>query len=298
MVLRRVVVDEEPVLDVLAGVGEVEAEHLDRAAGAVVRRGDVVADHVAAEGDGDVLERGVPADHGALGASGGRRRRPSPGSSRRSAGRRRRRRTRRCRRTSPSPGTAPRPWPRRGRRAVTSSWPAIAWSPPWPVTVTTTGSASAVSAGTSTVKTRRRGVPDPGADPVGRARSRTGRAPSRATGTRSAVTPPGSLDLDVEAVAGERRVVVQALQPLERREPPDLLAPGRDRVVGQVEGTHRVEVGGDIQAHQPTAPSICSSISRLSSRAYSIGSSLAIGSMKPRTIIAIASSCSMPRDMR
>ena len=51
-------------------------------------------------------------------------------------------------------------------------------------------------------------------------------------------------------------------------------------------------------AGQPTAPSICSSIRRLSSRAYSIGSSLAIGSTKPRTIIAIASSCSMPRDMR
>ena len=49
---------------------------------------------------------------------------------------------------------------------------------------------------------------------------------------------------------------------------------------------------------QPTAPSICSSMSRLSSRAYSIGSSLAIGSTKPRTIIAIASSCSMPRDIR
>ena len=61
-------VDEEAVLDVLAGVGEVEAEHLDLAAGAVVRRGDVVADHAAAEGDRDVLERGVATDHRALGA--------------------------------------------------------------------------------------------------------------------------------------------------------------------------------------------------------------------------------------
>ena len=49
---------------------------------------------------------------------------------------------------------------------------------------------------------------------------------------------------------------------------------------------------------QPTAPSICSSIRRLSSRAYSIGSSLAMGSTKPRTIIAIASSSVMPRDIR
>ncbi len=49
---------------------------------------------------------------------------------------------------------------------------------------------------------------------------------------------------------------------------------------------------------QPTAPSICSSIRRFSSRAYSIGSSRAIGSMKPRTIIAIASSSLIPRDIR
>jgi hypothetical protein len=38
--------------------------------------------------------------------------------------------------------------------------------------------------------------------------------------------------------------------------------------------------------HQPTAPSIWSSISRLSSSAYSIGSSRAIGSTKPRTMVA------------
>ena len=50
--------------------------------------------------------------------------------------------------------------------------------------------------------------------------------------------------------------------------------------------------------HQPTAPSIWSSMRRLSSRAYSIGSSRAIGSMKPRTIIAMASSSAIPRDMR
>src|SRR5690606_27367153 len=50
--------------------------------------------------------------------------------------------------------------------------------------------------------------------------------------------------------------------------------------------------------HQPTDPSICSSMSRLSSSAYSIGSSRAIGSTKPRTIIAIASSSARPRDIR
>ena len=50
--------------------------------------------------------------------------------------------------------------------------------------------------------------------------------------------------------------------------------------------------------HQPTDPSICSSMRRLSSRAYSIGSSLAIGSTKPRTIVAMASFSSRPRLIR
>ena len=49
---------------------------------------------------------------------------------------------------------------------------------------------------------------------------------------------------------------------------------------------------------QPTAPSIWSSISRLSSSAYSIGSSRAMGSTKPRTMVAAASSSVMPRLIR
>src|SRR5699024_121941 len=56
--------------------------------------------------------------------------------------------------------------------------------------------------------------------------------------------------------------------------------------------------GGVGHGGQPTDPSICSSIRRLSSSAYSIGSSLAIGSTKPRTIMAIASSSARPRLMR
>ena len=137
-----------------------------------------------------------------------------------------------------------------------------------------------------------------------------------------------------QAVGVTGGVVERAGEPLERREAPDLLAAGGHRVVVEVEGAHRVQVGlhvvhleggghavAGVSSHghvwgvflasgasggaggsdgrrQPTAPSICSSMRRLSSRAYSIGSSLAIGSTKPRTIIAIASSSSMPRDMR
>jgi hypothetical protein len=53
-----------------------------------------------------------------------------------------------------------------------------------------------------------------------------------------------------------------------------------------------------VRRRQPTAPSICSSISRFSSSAYSIGSSRAIGSTKPRTMVAAASSSVMPRLIR
>ena len=61
---------------------------------------------------------------------------------------------------------------------------------------------------------------------------------------------------------------------------------------------HQIGQGGCAAHGQPTAPSICSSISRFSSSAYSIGSSRAIGSTKPRTIIAIASSSVRPRLIR
>src|SRR5690606_16331165 len=50
--------------------------------------------------------------------------------------------------------------------------------------------------------------------------------------------------------------------------------------------------------HQPTDPSICSSMRRLSSSAYSMGSSREMGSTNPRTIMAMASVSGMPRDMR
>jgi len=53
----------------------------------------------------------------------------------------------------------------------------------------------------------------------------------------------------------------------------------------------------DRGAH-PTLPSISSSISRFSSTAYSSGSSFAIGSMKPRTMSAMASSSLIPRLIR
>ena len=49
---------------------------------------------------------------------------------------------------------------------------------------------------------------------------------------------------------------------------------------------------------QPTDPSICSSTSRFSSSAYSIGSSRLIGSTKPRTIMPMASSSERPRLIR
>lgn len=49
---------------------------------------------------------------------------------------------------------------------------------------------------------------------------------------------------------------------------------------------------------QPTEPSICSSMSRLHSTAYSIGSVRVIGSMKPLTTMLIACSSDRPRLIR
>ena len=74
---------------------------------------------------------------------------------------------------------------------LTSSWRAMAASPPRPVTVTRTGSASSVSAGTSTVKTC-------GEAAQTRAATRSvGTKPDRprsesATSTLPAVAPAGS----------------------------------------------------------------------------------------------------------
>jgi hypothetical protein len=125
-------------------------------------------------------------------------------------------------------------------------------------------------------------------------------------------------------VRPRRGVPQQRADPIHGSEPPLLLAARRHREVRDVErrstlGARLLRHHGGLtvgvrgrhtlvclsrtrsllqQRHQPTAPSICSSMSRLSSRAYSMGSSRAIGSTKPRTIIAIASSSVIPRDMR
>jgi hypothetical protein len=53
--------------------------------------------------------------------------------------------------------------------------------------------------------------------------------------------------------------------------------------------------GGVTHGPQPTDPSICSSINRLHSTAYSMGSVLVTGSMKPFTIIPIACDSERPR---
>ena len=60
--MRRAVVDEEPVLEVLAGIREVDPETLERAARAGVGRVGVDPDDASADADGDVPHRGVAAD--------------------------------------------------------------------------------------------------------------------------------------------------------------------------------------------------------------------------------------------
>ena len=62
LAVRHSVIDEQPVLEVLAGVGEVQADELGVAARAVVGDRADDPDQVAAEGQRGVLDGGVPAD--------------------------------------------------------------------------------------------------------------------------------------------------------------------------------------------------------------------------------------------
>src|SRR5215813_10311603 len=113
------------------------------------------------------------------------------------------------------------------------------------------------------------------------------------------------IDCDID-MTREGGIAVQTAQPPQRRKPPLLFPATRHAEVVRIEGLKRMQPrdgaggfdGPCERAHQPTAPSICSSMSRFSSSAYSIGSSRAIGSTKPRTMVAIASSSVMPRLIR
>ena len=93
-------------------------------------------------------------------------------------------------------------------------------------------------------------------------------------------------------VAPLLRLVRRQRQHLELRE--GALA---DRAGGTGCDRQRIE-RSTIERRHPTEPSICSSTRRFSSTAYSIGSSRVIGSMKPFTIIAVASTSDRPRLIR
>ena len=207
----------------------------------------------------------------------------------------------------------------------TSTWPKAV--PPSPRSDTTVGRDVSVSLGTVTTVARSKTRVGTRGDAVAR---HAGATQPRVVATDGLDDHLGRcVDLDENLAVAGAVVLVQVAQPVERGEPPLLLAPGRDGEVGEVVGREAVapavtgqwrravrvrfaaeptRSGDRISAQrrwfgrsydaQPTAPSICSSISRLSSRAYSIGSSLAIGSTKPRTIIAIASSSVRPRLIR
>ena len=126
--------------------------------------------------------------------------------------------------------------------------------------------------------------------PSARRRCRRRTAARAGRPARSATPPRGPLGTGKSATSndvGARRA---------RR-----LGSGADAVaVAPVGGGPRVVRRQGVRGgrHQPTAPSICSSMRRFSSRAYSMGSSRAMGSTNPRTIMAMASVSVMPRDMR
>ena len=98
--------------------------------------------------------------------------------------------------------------------------------------------------------------------------------------------------------SGRRRECVE-LEPFDRRELPAGNATEIRQLKRSERGRRRSAAVGqewwfDDSLRHPIEPSICSSIRRFISTAYSIGSSLTIGSMKPLTISLPASSSEMP----
>ena len=136
-----------------------------------------------------------------------------------------------------------------------------------------------------------------GRDDVGRHEGRSG---TRIVDVHLLDDEALGVNVDVETPVEPHRAGVQAPEARQGCETPLLLAARGHGMIGDSARANgrRVVTRRDGDGHQPTAPSICSSMSRLSSSAYSIGSSRAIGSTKPRTIMAMASSSVMPRDMR
>ena len=112
-----------------------------------------------------------------------------------------------------------------------------------------------------------------------------------------------SLDVAEALDGGDGLGVAVEVEAREVGELPALLLLGRQLELARVLGAvarlaqpvrfDRAE-GAAAAQRQPIEPSICSSISRFISTEYSIGSSLAIGSMNPLTIIFEASSSSRP----
>ena len=121
------------------------------------------------------------------------------------------------------------------------------------------------------------------------------------------VGPHRPVALEVEladaAVAPDLLGRARPLEPVEPgrgRGPPGRRAsPARPNAARRVGSeVRRRRHTGCRAAGQPTAPSMLSSIRRDSSTAYSIGSVLVIGSMKPLTIIAVACCSVSPRLIR
>jgi len=118
--------------------------------------------------------------------------------------------------------------------------------------------------------------------------------------------PRVGVDFNADFPNRKLTVLMQMPQPPQRSKSPLFFPASRHREISELKRLPLVQprnggagLGRPLkQRHQPTAPSICSSISRFSSSAYSIGSSRAIGSTNPRTIVAMASSSVMPRLIR
>ena len=175
-----------------------------------------------------------------------------------------------------------------------------------------TGSRSSSGAGRRVLRRKRCLCPVEVGVGIGRQVARENRGGEEALGDshrrRGRTRTPG-LGLE-EPNIRPHPVLVAAIRQAERHESvergaADVARPRRQRrrgddpfKKGRVERGSWRGRGGAHGFGQPTEPSICSSISRFISTAYSMGSSLTSGSMNPPTIIVLASASVRPRLIR
>jgi len=170
----------------------------------------------------------------------------------------------------------------KGRRRLRPSWPPLGWplrgGPGEPLTESTRKMPRTAR--------RHRSRPAAGAG-AGRSASNAPPGGRGGRGSKAARTPRAAAPQPSRGASCRRGGV---------RGAPDRSRWSREQ--GRRRGAGWRSLSWRCSGDHPTDPSICNSISRFISTAYSMGSSLTSGSMKPATIIVLASASVSPRLVR